>query len=97
MDPYSVDADQDPAGFLNADLDSAAFCKNNLMKRIRNTNSKALKYTVISFYKVVEQLEKYCTIQLSSFSYKYLGEIDGFIEQNSCFCLLTKLHAIVAD
>ena len=55
MDPYSVDADQDPAGFLNADLDSAAFCKNNLMKRIRNTDSKALKYTVISFYKVVEQ------------------------------------------
>ena len=55
MDPYSVDADQDPAGFLNADLDSAAFCKTNLMKRIRNTDSKALKYTVISFYKVVEQ------------------------------------------
>ena len=56
MDTYSIFGDPDPASFLNADLDSAAFCKNT-----------------------------------------YIGEIDGFIEQNSCFCLLAKLHAIVAD
>ena len=42
MDPYSVDADQDPAGFLNADLDSAAFCKN--MMSIWNTASNAIIY-----------------------------------------------------
>ena len=42
MDTYSIFGDPDPASFLNADLDSAAFCKN--MMSIWNTASNAKIY-----------------------------------------------------